>query len=122
MRPHMPDSSVPASGPEEQPLDRLAALLLISTGVISTMFNGLLAFASSGCAEEGFDVRKIAHQLIREALDEIGGQHSEDELVVANAIIEESLNAICDGMLDGELDHPACEGRRRSPRVSAGRR
>jgi hypothetical protein len=118
----MPDSFVPEAGPEEQPLDRLAGLLLISTGVISTMCNGLLALASSGCAEEGFDVQKTAHQLIREALDEIGGQHSEEELIVANAIVEESLNAICDGMLDGELDHPACEGRRRSSRVSARRR
>ena len=115
----MSDSFVPEAGPEEQPLDRLAGLLLIATGVISTMCNGLLAFASSGCAEEGFDVQKTAHQLTREALEEIAGQHSENELVVANAIIEASLNAICDGMLDGELDHPACEGRRRSPRVSA---
>jgi hypothetical protein len=115
----MPDSFIQPSRPDEQPLDRLTGLLLISTGVISTMCNGLLTFARSGCAEEGFDVQRTAEQLIREALDEIGARHSEEELAVVATVIEESLNAICDGLLDGELDHPACEGRRHGPRLSA---
>jgi hypothetical protein len=118
----MPDPFFEPPRPDEQPLDRLTGLLLIATGVISTMCNGLLAFARSDCAEDGSDVRKIAHQLIREALAEIGERHSEEELAVVAEVIEEALNAICDGMLDGELEHPACEGRCRSPRLNARRR
>jgi len=118
----MADSFIPKARPDEQPLDRLAELLLISTGVISTMYNGLLSCARSGGAEDSFDVQQTAHQLIREALIEVDARHSETELTAAIAIVQDALNAICDEMLDGELDHPPCEGRCHTPQLSARRR
>jgi len=118
----MLDPLVPGPRDEEQPLDRLTALLLVCTGVISTMCNGLLAYAGTGEAGEGFDVQKTAHKLVREALVEIGERHGDADLAVAATIIEESLNAICDGVLGADVDQPACEGRRRVRRVSARRR
>jgi hypothetical protein len=115
----MLDPLVPGPSDGEQPIDRLTALLLVCTGVISTMCNGLLAYAGSGDAADGFDVQYTAHQLVREVLVELGERHSESELVVAAAVIEDSLNAICEGLLGADLDHPACEGRRRTRRVNA---
>ncbi|MFZ0381110.1 MAG: hypothetical protein WCD11_11895 [Solirubrobacteraceae bacterium] len=83
--------------PTPDALDALIDQLLDCGGVLSQIISHMSEFEASGLAlPDTPPVLELAHSVIRGVLDEVSQRHSEDEIRVSAAIVEEVTSAMCD--------------------------
>jgi hypothetical protein len=103
--------------PQDQPgdvFDALASRLLMSTGVVSLIVDGMFRGAATGRLPADVSVPDTARELFATVLDEhLGASHSEPEIAAAAAVIDAALDVICEHVYPIGTVAYECEGRRR---------
>jgi hypothetical protein len=85
--------------PQDPLLEELANQLLECGGVLSQIISGMVRWeAEFGSPPEAAPIPDVARSLVADVLRDVRRKHSKRDLKVAASIVQESTQAICDGM------------------------
>ena len=99
----MTDHTDPAS--PHDALDKLISELLGVGAVLSQIVTQMVRFEAGGrSAPDAAPIPEVAHSLLRDVLRDLRKQHSDRDLGVAAAVVNEATEAICNEVFFVDMD------------------